>query len=289
MHIPDDPQYYEKFYFTPGDLGFRSLGHALRPDRRARLLGPVVSRGRAAHGAERRADPVLSHRHRLAPAGEGGVRRAAAGRLGNDPAQPRDRQRLLCVRRQSRGPRGRRRRRHRVLGRQLRGRSGGRIIAKGGDGRGSARSPSAISTGSNAAARTGRSCAIGGSTPIGTSRRRYWTEPCRAKDSSCPGRRRPSWVIACRPSGSRTGHLAELAAQGSVLARQVRAGAGVFARWSASWRRTRRSTSTSPARHGAGRRATCWPTRARTPRSVFSPHPDQRRLVPRSRADLRRA
>ncbi|MEO6055206.1 MAG: carbon-nitrogen hydrolase [Gemmatimonadales bacterium] len=24
MHIPDDPQYYEKFYFTPGDLGFRT-------------------------------------------------------------------------------------------------------------------------------------------------------------------------------------------------------------------------------------------------------------------------
>ncbi|HEU5049206.1 MAG TPA: carbon-nitrogen hydrolase [Gemmatimonadales bacterium] len=24
MHIPDDPKYYEKFYFTPGDLGFRS-------------------------------------------------------------------------------------------------------------------------------------------------------------------------------------------------------------------------------------------------------------------------
>jgi N-carbamoylputrescine amidase len=24
MHIPDDPQFYEKFYFTPGDLGFRS-------------------------------------------------------------------------------------------------------------------------------------------------------------------------------------------------------------------------------------------------------------------------
>ncbi len=23
MHIPDDPGYYEKFYFTPGDLGFR--------------------------------------------------------------------------------------------------------------------------------------------------------------------------------------------------------------------------------------------------------------------------
>ena len=31
MHIPDDPAYYEKFYFTPGDLGFRvfdvGVGH----------------------------------------------------------------------------------------------------------------------------------------------------------------------------------------------------------------------------------------------------------------------
>jgi N-carbamoylputrescine amidase len=25
MHIPDDPLFYEKFYFTPGDLGFRSF------------------------------------------------------------------------------------------------------------------------------------------------------------------------------------------------------------------------------------------------------------------------
>jgi N-carbamoylputrescine amidase len=25
MHIPDDPLYYEKFYFTPGDLGFRNF------------------------------------------------------------------------------------------------------------------------------------------------------------------------------------------------------------------------------------------------------------------------
>jgi N-carbamoylputrescine amidase len=25
MHIPDDPLYYEKFYFTPGDLGFSSF------------------------------------------------------------------------------------------------------------------------------------------------------------------------------------------------------------------------------------------------------------------------
>ena len=25
MHIPDDPAYYEKFYFTPGDMGFKSI------------------------------------------------------------------------------------------------------------------------------------------------------------------------------------------------------------------------------------------------------------------------
>lgn len=32
MHIPDDPRYYEKFYFTPGDLGFRTF-----PTRQSRL------------------------------------------------------------------------------------------------------------------------------------------------------------------------------------------------------------------------------------------------------------
>jgi N-carbamoylputrescine amidase len=26
MHIPDDPLYFEKFYFTPGDLGFQAAG-----------------------------------------------------------------------------------------------------------------------------------------------------------------------------------------------------------------------------------------------------------------------
>ena len=32
MHIPDDPLYYEKFYFTPGDLGFQAF-----PTRYARI------------------------------------------------------------------------------------------------------------------------------------------------------------------------------------------------------------------------------------------------------------
>ncbi|MDR2804263.1 MAG: carbon-nitrogen hydrolase [Dysgonamonadaceae bacterium] len=29
MHIPDDPAYYEKFYFTPGDLGFQPIRTSL--------------------------------------------------------------------------------------------------------------------------------------------------------------------------------------------------------------------------------------------------------------------
>ena len=29
MHIPDDPAYYEKFYFTPGDLGFSPIKSSL--------------------------------------------------------------------------------------------------------------------------------------------------------------------------------------------------------------------------------------------------------------------
>jgi N-carbamoylputrescine amidase len=36
MHIPDDPNYYEKFYFTPGDLGYHSWGT------RAGKLGVLV-------------------------------------------------------------------------------------------------------------------------------------------------------------------------------------------------------------------------------------------------------
>jgi len=36
MHIPDDPNYYEKFYFTPGDLGFQSV------PTRFGAVGPLV-------------------------------------------------------------------------------------------------------------------------------------------------------------------------------------------------------------------------------------------------------
>ena len=36
MHIPDDPLFYEKFYFTPGDLGFRAF------DTRAGRIGTLI-------------------------------------------------------------------------------------------------------------------------------------------------------------------------------------------------------------------------------------------------------
>jgi N-carbamoylputrescine amidase len=36
MHIPDDPLFYEKFYFTPGDLGFRAF------DTKAGRLGVLI-------------------------------------------------------------------------------------------------------------------------------------------------------------------------------------------------------------------------------------------------------
>ncbi len=78
MHIPDDPLYYEKFYFTPGDLGFRAL------DTSAGRLGTLVcwdqwypegARLTALQGATM---SVLSDRDRMASGRERGVRRGAA-------------------------------------------------------------------------------------------------------------------------------------------------------------------------------------------------------------------
>jgi N-carbamoylputrescine amidase len=36
MHIPDDPLFYEKFYFTPGDLGFQAI------DTKAGRIGTLI-------------------------------------------------------------------------------------------------------------------------------------------------------------------------------------------------------------------------------------------------------
>ena len=136
MHIPDDPLFYEKFYFTPGDTGFRAW------KTRFGTIGVLICWDQwypgsgAAHGPAGRRDPVLPHRHRLAPEREGEYGEGPARVVGSHPAQPRRRQRLLGVRAQPHrpraGPRPRRpageRRRPRVLGpvvRRLARRHGG--------------------------------------------------------------------------------------------------------------------------------------------------------------------
>ena len=82
MHIPDDPGYYEKFYFTPGDLGFTPI------DTRVGRLGvlvcwdqwyPEAARMMALAGAELLIYPT------------------AIGYDPNDPADERDRQREAWI------------------------------------------------------------------------------------------------------------------------------------------------------------------------------------------------
>jgi len=36
MHIPNDPQFQEKYYFTPGDLGFQAMQTAVGK------IGPMI-------------------------------------------------------------------------------------------------------------------------------------------------------------------------------------------------------------------------------------------------------
>ena len=146
---------------------------AVRHDRRADLLGSVVSRRRAAHRDAGRRDAVLPHRDRLASVGESRVRPGAARIVGADPAQPRGGQRLLRVRAQSHRPRDRARR-----GQGSRwtptasssgaSRSSPRPTARSSRARRSTAkrccSSTAISPASSSAARTGRSCATAAST-----------------------------------------------------------------------------------------------------------------------------
>ena len=72
-HIPDGPGYTEKYYFNPGDTGFRVWPTRLRHRRRRHLLGPVVPGVGPLHGPARRRRAVLPDRHR---------QRAARSRLG---------------------------------------------------------------------------------------------------------------------------------------------------------------------------------------------------------------
>ena len=96
MHIPDDPLYYEKYYFTPGDLGFKAF------ETKFGKIGTLVcwdqwypegARLTAMQGAKVLFYPTAIGWH---PDGEGGVRRGAVRCLADDPARARHRQRRIC-------------------------------------------------------------------------------------------------------------------------------------------------------------------------------------------------
>jgi agmatine deiminase len=95
MHIPDDPLYYEKFYFAPGDTGFRAW--KTRFGRIGVLICwdqwyPEAARLTALQGAEILFYPTAIGWH---PREKSEARRGPARRLGDDPALPRRGQRLL--------------------------------------------------------------------------------------------------------------------------------------------------------------------------------------------------
>lgn len=80
MHIPDDPGYYEKFYFTPGDLGFRVFD--TRHGRIAVLICwdqwfPEAARLAALRGAQVIFYPTAIGWHPAEKTGNGGAQRAA--------------------------------------------------------------------------------------------------------------------------------------------------------------------------------------------------------------------
>ena len=106
MHIPDDPLFYEKFYFTPGDLGFAAW------DTKFARIGVCVCwdqwypGGSAADGAARRTDSLLPHRHRLASRGKGPAWLSAAFLVGDRAARSRCGEWLLCRCSQPRWSRG---------------------------------------------------------------------------------------------------------------------------------------------------------------------------------------
>jgi len=80
MHIPDDPGYYEKFYFTPGDLGFRifptefgNLGVLICWDQ----WFPEAARLTAMHGAHVLLYPTAIGWHPAEKATNGNTQRTA--------------------------------------------------------------------------------------------------------------------------------------------------------------------------------------------------------------------
>ena len=132
MHIPDDPLYYEKYYFTPGDLGFQAFETQVA--RVGTLVCwdqwyPEAARLTALKGAEVLFYPTAIGWH---PAEKAEFGEAQADRLGDHAAGARHQQRRVRRGRQPRRPRGARRRRPRILGRLVRRRPLRPLLARAG-------------------------------------------------------------------------------------------------------------------------------------------------------------
>src|SRR5438552_3346268 len=102
MRCGADP---EKNLSRAGRSWFSGVGNKVRQDRRLRLLGPMVSGGGTTDSAARRGNYFLSDGDRVASERERRIWRGPTFRLGNHSTEPRDCERLLRRRSESRRPR----------------------------------------------------------------------------------------------------------------------------------------------------------------------------------------
>src|SRR5207247_9117366 len=98
--VPDDaytglPAVSRGILFRSRRSRISGVADSTRQDWSLRLLGPMVPGSGAPDGVARGRNYFLSHSDRLAPVGKEGVRRNATCRLGNNPAQSRNREWLL--------------------------------------------------------------------------------------------------------------------------------------------------------------------------------------------------
>jgi hypothetical protein len=93
MHIPDDPGFYEKFYFTPGDLGYKVFNTKFAAYRRIDLLGPMVPRSSPHYRTYGCRYIILSNRYWLGHHAGRSYQCRAIQRMANHPTLARGSQR----------------------------------------------------------------------------------------------------------------------------------------------------------------------------------------------------
>jgi N-carbamoylputrescine amidase len=171
MHIPDDPAFYEKFYFTPGDLGFEPI------DTSVGRLGvlvcwdqwyPEAARLMALAGAELLLYPTAIGWDPKDDQAEKDRQREAWITVQRGHAVANGLPLLSCNRTGYEADPSECGVRHPVLGHQLRGRPARRVLGQGGTDKRELLWPRSIWRAASTCAEFGRSCAIAASTPMPT-------------------------------------------------------------------------------------------------------------------------